>query len=495
MMMIRTFVLSLGLFWIASINAQQIHSTIQLTSPDATIAEKFGWDVCIHGDWIFASAPWDDDSVFGDGGINFNSGSVHCYWWNGQTWIWHSKITAEIPQTNMLFGYNIDINQEQLLISAPGDIGNGESSGAVYQFEWNGNAWIELNRIVPVIGQQIENFGGTIASSDNWLWIGGNIDDQLSGIQAYKWISDEWIYQQDISWAYEGFDSFSPAFACDESRMIVGHPGNDLPLNNVGGATNYVWNENSWSTLGAITASDITQGDEFGWSISLNDGWLAISAPCINGNQPGRIFMFSNQDGLWIEDHIIQRESASGADQFGRAISINDDMLIATAGGIDEIIIHSEIGSEWVQIDSYHPVGTGEDDEFGASIWAQDDWIVTGAPGHDVGIDYDQGAIYISQIKGCMDETACNFHSWSELEGICEYPACDDPMAMNFNSAPYCTGGWCEYFGDLDHSGHVTMADLLVLLTVFGCNGDCDHDMTQDDAINTADLVAWLSAY
>jgi|GEM_PF-5086699 len=492
---IKTIVLGLSLCWISTSHAQDIHSTIQLTSPDATIAEKFGWDVCMHGDWIFASAPWDDQSVFGDGGINFNSGSVHCYWWNGQSWLWHSKITAEIPQSNMLFGYNLSFNHDHLLVSAPGDLGNGQAAGAVYQFEWNGNSWVEINRIIPAIEQSIENFGGTITSSGDWLWIGGNTDDQLVGVQAFKWINSAWEYQQDLDWSFDNFNSYSPSFASDNSRMIVGHPENDFPQNNVGGATNYSLSNTAWTSLGTVTPSDISQGDDFGWSIALDGDRLAIGAPCTSGEQSGRIFMYTHQNGFWVEDQIIESENSQESNQLGRSLVIENDILIASAAGAHEIILFSEIEGQWIQIDSFHPMGTVEDDEFGASNWAQDDWIVTGAPGHDSGINFDQGAIYVSRISGCTDQAACNYHSWANVDSSCEFPSCDDPEAMNFVENSYCDGGDCHYFGDLDSDGNVTIADLLVLLTGFGCTGDCPHDLNADEAINTQDLMAWLSAF
>lgn len=49
--------------------------------------------------------------------------------------------------------------------------------------------------------------------------------------------------------------------------------------------------------------------------------------------------------------------------------------------------------------------------------------------------------------------------------------------------------------GDLDGNGVVSSADLLLLLSDFGCQADCTHDMNDDGIINANDMLTFLSFF
>ena len=52
-----------------------------------------------------------------------------------------------------------------------------------------------------------------------------------------------------------------------------------------------------------------------------------------------------------------------------------------------------------------------------------------------------------------------------------------------------------ECFGDFNLDGFIGIGDLLMLLGDFGCPGNCNHDMTGDGAVTTADMLVMLSIF
>ena len=136
----------------------------------------------------------------------------------------------------------------------------------------------------------------------------------------------------------------------------------------------------------------------------------------------------------------------------------------------------------------------------------EDATMYPGAVGTFSGIDNDCNTIVEFDeeipIYGCADEGACNYDIEANSDdGSCEYESCSgctDPLAINYNPEALIPDNSCEYlecFGDFNNDGAITVADLLILLASFGCEGDCNTDLTNDDVVSVADLLEILAVY
>lgn len=73
---------------------------------------------------------------------------------------------------------------------------------------------------------------------------------------------------------------------------------------------------------------------------------------------------------------------------------------------------------------------------------------------------------------------------------------CMDTEASNYDASATYDNGSCEYcpMGDADCDGVVSVADLLELLGMFGCTGNCEWaDLDGDGAVGASDILAWLA--
>jgi len=109
------------------------------------------------------------------------------------------------------------------------------------------------------------------------------------------------------------------------------------------------------------------------------------------------------------------------------------------------------------------------------------------------------------EILGCTQSDACNYNSSAtEEDGSCTYP-----VDLYGSGIVDCFGeclndsdgdGVCDEdevcLGDLTNDGIRSAADLLVLLTEFGCMAGCDDgDLTGDGAVTSADILAFLTVF
>jgi len=99
--------------------------------------------------------------------------------------------------------------------------------------------------------------------------------------------------------------------------------------------------------------------------------------------------------------------------------------------------------------------------------------------------------------SGCTDSVACNFNpAIIEDDGSCIYAAdgydCEGVCLNDFNGDGVCDSICPE---DLNSDGYITIQDILLILSEFGCLSLCEHDINQDGFVTVDDLLQVLSEF
>ena len=81
-----------------------------------------------------------------------------------------------------------------------------------------------------------------------------------------------------------------------------------------------------------------------------------------------------------------------------------------------------------------------------------------------------------NEIAGCADPEACNYEPSATDDEICDYDSCT------------CTG-------DINGDGVISVADVLLVLSEFGCLSSCTADVDGNTYINVADILLLLAAF
>jgi hypothetical protein len=126
----------------------------------------------------------------------------------------------------------------------------------------------------------------------------------------------------------------------------------------------------------------------------------------------------------------------------------------------------------------------------------------------------DDGSCEYASCVGCTDSSACNYNPAATMDdgsclqldacGVCggdgsTCSGCTDPEAENYDPSATVDDGSCEFPNDcpedLNNDGQISVADILLLLSDFGCSSECDADLNDDGATNVNDILQILAAF
>ncbi|KAL7542077.1 hypothetical protein ACHAXR_011490 [Thalassiosira sp. AJA248-18] len=145
----------------------------KLLSKDRFTGDRFGESVAIYGDTVIVSAVNDDDG-------DYQSGSAYIFVMDASsnTWSQQAKLLSSEGAANDMFGYNVAIYDNTVVVGAFYDDDNGSDSGSAYVFVRDAsNNWMQQDQLLANDGAPGDLFGHRVAIYDNTVVVGARDDD------------------------------------------------------------------------------------------------------------------------------------------------------------------------------------------------------------------------------------------------------------------------------------------------------------------------------
>ena len=219
--------------------------------------------------------------------------------------------------------------------------------------------------------------------------------------------------------AEEDFFGKSVCISGDGNTVLVGAYSKD-----VGSATNqgeaYIFSRsgNTWSEDTILLASNGSDDDNFGFSVSLSyDGNTAIIAAHHKEdgvkNLQGAVYVFARTNGVWTEKVILMPSDAAYGDNFGYNISLSADGNRFIVGAPRKIVgsnsqqgkayIYLRSGNTWVEEAIFTAADGAENNFFGwaTHISGDGNTALVGAIGHGAASSY-LGKAYVYTRSGSV---------------------------------------------------------------------------------------------
>ncbi len=428
----------------------------QLLASDPQLGDNFGYSVAISGDIAIIGAPFDDD-------IGLNSGAAYVFREMNGSWIEEAKLIASDAQAGDEFGWAVDIDEPAIAISAHEEDASGSNAGAAYVFRYDGNSWVEEDKLLAGDGFTGDEFGSDIAIAGDDIIVGARGEDTLGSSSGAAYVftydGDSWAQQAKLLASDgEAADRFGWSVDIDGDLAVVGAYLEDELGDNAGAAYAYSRAGDVWSEAAKLLAEDGSLGDNFGRAVSISQGVVAVGAPFEDevGNEAGAAYVFSDQNN-WIQDAKLIAGDGVSNDNFGYALAIDTLTVVVGARGDDDLgnssgsaYLFAFADDVWSEVDKVVANELLAGDQFGFDVDISGARLIGGAPVAD-DPEFNAGAAYIFGIKfgqgdACVEDDDCD--SGLCVDGVCCNSECGGGALEDCQACSVAAGasqdGQCE---------------------------------------------------
>ncbi|WP_199119139.1 FG-GAP repeat protein [Pedobacter sp. ASV28] len=326
---------------------------VKIYAPSPQEVGHFGQGIALHNKKILVGEPL------------YNASDSTSYKQAGRAWLYYKDqfdhwrtakaLTPKEQMTNAWFGYAVALTDSNAFISAPMMKINGtkliEGAGGVYVFKLNDENQEEVQLLTSPMATVGEQFGNALAANNQTLIVAAHRSD-LNGAKTYNSTGAVYIYESTVGgkWIFKqelripmpvGYENFGNAISLSKDYIVVGacqDSFDDKNLNRIKNAgAAYVYRKSKiskkWELEQKIVSPSRTEGELFGFSVSINGDKLAVASPLKatsksekDKNDSGSVFLYhKNKMGKW---ELIQTIlPATHSVNFGSSVKLSEKWL------------------------------------------------------------------------------------------------------------------------------------------------------------------------
>ena len=439
----------------------------KLTALDAAEGDRFGRAVDVSADYITVGA-------YASDGAGTSSGSAYVFHFDAgaESWNEEAKLTASDAAGYDSFGYAVAVSGRQTLIGSRYDHHSGYAdAGSVYVYrglsDCNHNDSLdtcdvadgtsddvntngtpdecepclaqELVELAPAEPVETDEFGISVSVSDDVALVGAYRDDEgepnAGAAYVYRFDGDVWGWEAKLTAPDPGSgDAFGMSVAVGGGVAVVGAYLDDDVANNAGSAYVFRYNPGGqvWDFEAKLTASDGEASDAFGEMVDLGEGLIVVGARGDDDADPGNsfcnsgaIYVFRYNEGTesWDQEAKLIAADIGCADQFGSAVSVSGDVIVASApfqlGLSGSAYVFRYVEPNWVEEQKLLPYdGLNYNSVFGRAVDVAGTLALIGRWKDDDGAD-NTGSVYPFQYNP-------NTETWDQQEKLTPVDRQDD---------------------------------------------------------------------
>jgi hypothetical protein len=268
-------------------------------------------------------------------------------------------------------------------------------------FTRTGTTWTQQQRLFASDGSIGDNFGCSVSLSDNTALIGavyGDGFEQNTGT-AYVFTRTGTIWSQQAKLlALDGatVDNFGISVSLDNGTALIGAPFDDSSR---GSAYVFTLTETTWTQQAKLFALDGATGNWFGYSVSLDGDTALIGTPANEST-----YVFTRTGTTWTQEaKLIPSDGTIG---FGYSVCLEFDTALIGAKTDDDngvwsgsAYVFAHTGTTWMQQQKLLASDGTDYDWFGISVSLSGDTALIGAWGDDDNGN-ESGSAYIFTREG-----------------------------------------------------------------------------------------------
>jgi hypothetical protein len=239
-------------------------------------------------------------------GNGADSGQVRIYAWDGSSWVQRGEDIDGEAAGDQSFFPSLSSDGTVVAIGAPTNDGNGADSGHVRIYAWDGSSWVQRGNDIDgeAAGDQsaliIKLSADSSVVAIGALLNDGNGDDS-GHVRVYAWDGNSWVQRgEDIDGEAAGDNSGIVALTADGGLVAIGAEFNDGNGDASGHVRVYAWDGNSWVQRGEDIDGEAAGDLASVVALSSDSGAVAIGGYRNDGNgiDSGHVRIYSFFDSF-----------------------------------------------------------------------------------------------------------------------------------------------------------------------------------------------------
>ena len=314
------------------------------------------------------------------------------------------KIVANDGAMGDEFGHSIAIDNDIIAVGVPSDDDNGINSGAAYLYDASTGA--QIVKLLPTDGAAGAEFGFSIAISNGIVVVGARVDDENGVAAGAAYLFDATDGTQLAKLTPndpEPGDEFGNSIAIDNGIVAVGAWRADEY--GVGSGAAYLFDASTGNQLDKLLPDTGNNYQTFGVSIAMDNGLVAIGARTYfvlgQGYTFAKAYLFDvstgNQINVFQPD--IPNYNGDQGGNFADCLDIENGLL--AVGAPYRSVVWDFSGAAYIfdvstgdQLHFITPSDLWDQDRFGTSISIDNGVVAIGAQWDDDN-GFDSGSAYI----------------------------------------------------------------------------------------------------
>ena len=361
-------------------------STISL--PDTAPGDILGYSVAASGDRVVLGAAADDAA-------GEDSGAAYVVRRSGAGWETEAKLIPSRAVASDFFGAAVAIDGDRAIVGA---LGHDARRGGASVFVRTADGWAEEAALV-ITGPAADDGGVSVAIEGDRAVVGAAHRNGERGIvRIYARADGAWALEAELALPDgEPGDRFGRSIALQGDRLAVGAFGRN---DSQGAVYVYDRQDGTWTTSATLTAPAGGRA-RMGVSVALDGDAVLAGAPfdAERGTESGAAYLF---DLSRDEHQKITAPGGTEGDLFGWSVSIRNGRALVGArqtdasssnGGSAFLFLQGDSG--WL-VESVLLGGTTPNANAGLSVALADDLALVGAPYQDA----SRGTVLAFSVAG-----------------------------------------------------------------------------------------------